>query len=364
MKILMPSYIPWHNADGSQPNFLDATVSGGIEKFMRDIYLNFQDEIIPVVIYKDQIKDTWKIIGAAVNKHKPDVIFLNRPAHYKYVKQFDLPIVFIDHRPVDRPPQVLSMGDEYLDMLEYGVHIYFVSERQFAYHQETMKKKSNVTVTIDDIKGFAAPSFITDTNFEVLDDRPYDIVTIGRNDRQKDPFFVHKINKDQTLHSLVMTNDIITGDEERDKYAEKSLKWTGNNQTTLYNLPHDQVMNKLAQAKVYVSTCPQESWGITALEALSRGVPVILCTDSSNMHSSQEIAADPSHIRLINKGASTKEYLTLIEELSIMSCDKRKEISEMTVNKHSKENWIKSYRNMFDLAATREKRLTTLEELF
>ena len=42
------------------------------------------------------------------------------------------------------------------------------------------------------------------------------------------------------------------------------------------DLNHVDVMKNLSKSMTYFSTCYHETWGITALEALSHGVPIIL----------------------------------------------------------------------------------------
>ena len=51
-----------------------------------------------------------------------------------------------------------------------------------------------------------------------------------------------------------------------------------------WDIPYDKVIDNLSKFGTYFSTCNKETWGITALEALSCGVPIILngYTDVSN----------------------------------------------------------------------------------
>ena len=46
-------------------------------------------------------------------------------------------------------------------------------------------------------------------------------------------------------------------------------------QDTMWDLPHTEVMENLAKFKTYFSTYWDEACNITALEALSHGVPLI-----------------------------------------------------------------------------------------
>ena len=140
-----------------------------------------------------------------------------------------------------------------------------------------------------------------------------------------------------------MKNLIISGkyQSENDKqYYEKhkdldNVKW---------DIAYSEVIDKLSTFKTYFSTCNHETWGITALEALSCGVPLILNGYSDGTHASEIIPAHKRHYKVI----PTDDKEELIK--SIKSFDKvdRKEIQEMTWEKHSLEKWKNEFANAID----------------
>jgi glycosyltransferase involved in cell wall biosynthesis len=114
------------------------------------------------------------------------------------------------------------------------------------------------------------------------------------------------------------------------------------------NLEHTKVIKTLSRSKSFVSTCPNESWGITAMEALGCGVPVILITNNdTDTHASEDIAADPSHYRKIKLRDAKKGLMSLVRELSDMPVAKRREIYEATNEKYSEKNWKKRFQEIF-----------------
>ena len=103
----------------------------------------------------------------------------------------------------------------------------------------------------------------------------------------------------------------------------------------------------MSRGGVFVSTWPLETWGITALESLSHGLPTILLTDKSGHHASEMIAADPSHIRCLPKTATPQELEAVVKELLAYPPAKRQEIAAMTQAKHSRQAFIDMFTTVF-----------------
>jgi glycosyltransferase involved in cell wall biosynthesis len=109
----------------------------------------------------------------------------------------------------------------------------------------------------------------------------------------------------------------------------------------------------MSRGSVFVSTWPLETWGITALESLSHGLPTILLTDKSGHHASEMIAADPSHIRLLPKTATPQELETVVNELKQFTPEKRMEIAAMTQAKHSRQAFTDKFIEIFKTSTQR-----------
>jgi glycosyltransferase involved in cell wall biosynthesis len=179
----------------------------------------------------------------------------------------------------------------------------------------------------------------------------YDCVTIGRVDKEKDPFLLHKLAGKSDLKSLVLTSayDLLPVQQE---YLDKNKHWESPRET-MFNLKHTEVMDHLSRSGVYLSTCPRETWGITALEAFARGVPVVLfrLAANKNKHASEDIAPGPEYFEAITS-KSEKDFKLAVDKL--LKVD-RMELSQKTKEKHSKENWIKTLNNLIDKAIENKK---------
>jgi len=171
-----------------------------------------------------------------------------------------------------------------------------------------------------------------------LVEQEYDCGTIGRCDNGKNPFKLKRMTKGKDIKSLVITSKTQVNSDI--KYYERNKHW----EDTVWDLPYKEVMENIAKCKTYFSTWDKETWGITSMEALSCGIPVILNSDKDGDHASEIIPASPNHFKKIPR--DDKDALVS----AIKSFDKidRKEIQEMTWEKHSLENWKKQFSNCID----------------
>lgn len=338
-------------------------VNGGIIKFSKQIWENF-DDVIPVPITKEdrEQRRTRQIIRDAIHKHSPDIAIGNEIdyLHNGFFQEYDIPLISIMHEPRSGDIRMVPLGERLKEMRENGGHLYFVSESQFEFYQ-------NMFIRLDDYDLVAPDGYINsgycESTAPINLDKEYDTVTVGRSEMLKDPFWLHKITKGNSgMNSLVLTDNANFDSENQNAYVEKHMHLWEDPQCTIRGLLHDKVLSTMAKGKVYVSTCPVESWGITCLEALSAGLPVLLATDKSGKHASECIPADQSHYEKMRKSSDPGEVREKIRGLMNISDDKRQEISGMTREKHSRENWVKAMEKIIDRRLS-DKQETTYARL-
>ena len=102
-------------------------------------------------------------------------------------------------------------------------------------------------------------------------------------------------------------------------------------------------MKNLAKFKTYFVTYWDEACPITALESLSYGIPII-CNAKNNYHASNFFPMKDSHYK--NISLNSKEEL--IEAIHSFDGIDRKEIQDMTWEKHSHKNWKDNFSNAID----------------
>lgn len=342
MKILIPQTLPY-DTGADHPD--KKIILGGIEKFCADIE-NAVEGVVSVIITKSQRKErlTKKIIQKAILEHEPDMILFNNPWMGDMMIRFGIPLICIMHEPLVRDIRMVDLGIKLKKLNDSGAHLYFVSPIQLEYHRTMAKRIKNVD--FGEIKGFINSSYVSTDNV-VSTEFVYDCATVGRNDNEKNPFLIHKKLQKSGLNTLVLTNHAKYDNDAQNEYVMKNSSWVAP-QHTIYGLPHNQVMNTLAKSKVFCSTWPKESWGITTMEALGLGMPTILmCKD--NVHASESIAADPTHIVKLNMDCADSEFEVAVRKAMETPYEKRVEILEMTKEKHSLTSWKFTIDNMIDM---------------
>jgi hypothetical protein len=332
--------------EGKSYKLDDPIVLGGVEMFQRLVYENIPG-VIPVYIsYEDRMnRKTFEIMQLAVNTHKPDLIFTNHFNRTYTVgfQQFDIPVVWLNHSPGIRSIYNVESVKAKAEFAANGGSIYFVSNDQ---HRKLDAISNRILGhPINNVYGYINSAFATGN--ELCSPIRYsDAITVGRTDPTKNPFFIHKKLKDSSLNSCVITSSPLFESEAQEKYNQENLHWE-EPRIVYRNLSHKETMNMLSQGKVYVSTCPVESWGITALEALTRGLPLVLVTDSSGTHGSQAVADCANDYVMISTSAKQEELEAAINKFKDLTFEQRLDISNRTKAKHSKANWSRSLNTMF-----------------
>tara|TARA_R110000764_G_scaffold239460_1_gene338953 strand:+ start:71 stop:1114 length:1044 start_codon:yes stop_codon:yes gene_type:complete len=331
MKILMP-YISRFGDDSSI--FNKESVAGGIELFGRLVYENL-DNVIPLEISPQDQKDrkVTKMIVDAVIRHKPDIILTN----YNYAtttiniwKYIRIPILWINHIT---PGAITTMEHMRIisEFLPRQPILGFVSKYQFSGYQERLEKKYP-EVKIDNLRFFNS-CFCYDKGIEPNNEKPiYDVCTIGRMNRVKDPFWLLKKMKKTDKVCTVFTSKNIYDPKDK-QYFEDNAEF---HDVLQCDLPHAQVMEELSKSRAYMSTCAFESWGITALEALEQGVPLLIRA-SKGKHASMDISPSPDYYRLIDNKTTDEQIDQYLKEFDAID---KNDIIIDTLNKHSKEKWV------------------------
>lgn len=340
MKILMP-VLMFQNADFRLD---DGNIRGGLERFQSLVYENIPG-IVPVYIsYKDRKWTKIKpILEDAAATHNAAAIFWNEAKGYAVTSaDLGLPIFLLNHESGTRGLAAQTRYENLQKLADRGGKIYFVSED--AHRKSDIQSKRMTGRSIDFVSGYV-PSAFASGDEKVSERVIYDCGTIGRTDKMKDPFWVHRKLKKSSLTSCVITSDAVK-EKMQKAYGIPNAHWD-DPRFTFRNLTYAQNMDLLAQFGSYVSTCPQESWGITALEALAHGVPLILRVDSSGAHASMDHVDLASDYDIVTGKTTVRDFEGLVRSRLDMSYADRVDLSERTKRKHSKANWIAAVSGMF-----------------
>lgn len=331
MKILLPFQDPYNRPLSHQ------IVSGGTEQFMKSIKDNFDTIVYQLPIEqigwppKEKVEIAQNIVNLA-EAYKVDVICCNfAQAIYnsQHLIKSNIPIMFIEHCIYPIPNTIYRWNQG----IKRGHSMFLVSKWQEKKYEQ-MAKRTNIDVL--EITGFLNPSYCK-VRRKIVEPE-YDCGTIGRCDSKKSPFRLKTMTKGTDIKSLVLTSK--TQIEDDLPYYEKHQDWDD----VLWDLPYKKVMENISKCKTYFSTWDKETWGITSMEALSCGIPVILNCDKDGDHASEIIPADKSHYKKIPRNNKS----ALIDAIKNFSNVDRKEIQEMTWEKHSLDNWKKQFADAVD----------------
>ena len=324
----------------------DNIITGGVEKHVLNIYKEFN--CIPFEVGKHETRNYRNIIKRLeliIESHKPDIVYNNY-----LMKSFDSSTI-----PTLKTMHVLQMGGflnlnyiNYYNDRKSNHSFAGVSKLQERGFDELSQRLRNNKFVFDFI---TCPDYVKEKH--IVEEPEYDFATIGRLEEWKDPLFLGKIAKDYDYKCFTTSieTEIGRSNTKAIKYLEKN-KIPEENHYTDY--PHDKIMNEISKSKVYVSTWPHESFGVAIMEALSKGVPCILCTKNNKLlkgkHASEEISPSPEYIRVIHKSSPKEEFIKAYEELSKLD---RQKIADDTYEKHNKSKWKKQYEDAFRLTIER-----------
>lgn len=340
--------LPYKKLDGV--SIQEDKIKGGIEKFAKNLYEYSEHRIIPVEFTEEdqRARRVTDMVVKAALQYKADMVWANydnAPLTTRLQAVLDIPVAWIVHN-LGTSISKVNVVQFMPDFISNGGSIFMVSE----YSHETWK---NLSARINGpdvelpISGYIHSSCSNGTEY-ITSEKDYDLCSVGRCDKGKDPFAPNrKLEKlDTDLKSLVITTSYRI--HKNKEYYDKNKHWNYDNFETKWDLRHSTVLDHIAKSKVFVSTCTGESWGITTFEALSHGVPVILLCDGKLQHASECIAAKDDHIVKLKKGCKPQEFLDAVEDLSKYDESKRREIFELTNQKHSKDKWLESVNKIIE----------------
>jgi len=321
MKILLPFQDPYNHA------LTHPIVSGGTEMFCKSIYDNFNTTVhqVPYESIDYSMKDKKKISQDIINHAEnigADVIISNfAQAIYcgSEIIKSHIPIMIVEHCVYP----MASCITRWNNAIDNGHSVFWVSKWQEKKYKK-MAERTNQRVV--PITGYVNPSYCKQK--PQINETEYDCGTIGRCDSGKNPFKLKHMTKGRDVSSLVITSS--TQLKKDIPYYNKNKDWDD----VVWNEPYDKVIDNIAKCNTYFSTWNGETWGITAMEALSCGVPVILNCDNDGDHASEIIPAHKGHYKMIPNNDKDALY----DAIKSFDVD-RKEVQEMTWEKHSIDGW-------------------------
>lgn len=357
MRIAIPymNYGFSHNQGYGGFNITDEVITGGVEIFIKRISEHYDNvKVISLwqsreVTAKERKENNEHILKEALD-FNADVIMTNwlfSSVSGQHMMSSPIPIIHVEHSC----GAMMSAVNSLHRIKRNGHSVFLVNPYQKNYYDAYAERLHTKPVDFD---GYVEPAFLIGEKPKPNENPEFDCGTIGRADPLKMPYKLKSMLKDTDFKTLLMTNsDVGSNSKESYNYYQKNKHWDD----CLYNLPYHEVMKNLQKCRTYFMTCAVETFGITGLEALSYGIPLIINTRMSEnrgpikrqnfkkpLHASDLWAIDPSHSTNIMQNSKEE----LIDAINKYEDIDRQEIIDMTWDKYTIKRWKQILDNAID----------------
>ena len=359
--IIGPSFISYFSykvvAGGGEKSTLDQfnvlkeqynvrlfTPTGDIHKFIENIDY-YLDKKLTKEGEKEHRKNIIKKLIFSITKNKPDVILINmyfKNWLFKELVKLDIPILYLCH---NRPGGIsdVSANSKLHNFLQYGHSMSCVSE----YHKEKLifyYSRPNDPNMFDIIPDHVLPSSYCER--EKIVSAKNIVRHISRASKLKSTFLLHDVLSETDIPSEVITQtdgamdswgkikdeNLIYVKNNLDKYNEYPRK-------TYVNIEHNKTMELIKDSGcMFVGLAPYDTFTITSLEALSRGIPLIV--KGKDVHPAQEMVTD-DYKKYVHIFKDKNDFIEKVKEFNLLSLEKRQNISDSCYSKMSKEKYFK-----------------------
>ena len=359
--IIGPSFISYFSykvvAGGGQKSTLDQfnvlkehynvrifTPTGDIYKFIENIDY-YLDKKLTKEEEKEHRKNIIKKLILSISKNKPDVILINMYfKNWLFIElvKLDIPILYLCH---NRPGGIsdVSANSKLHNFLQYGHSMSCVSE----YHKEKLifyYSRPNDPYMFDIIPDYVIPSSYCER--EKIVSAKNIVRHISRASKLKSTFLLHDFLYDTDISSEVITQtdgamdswgkikdeNLIYVKNNLDKYNEYPRK-------TYVNIEHNKTMELIKDSGcMFVGLAPYDTFTITSLEALSRGIPLIV--KGKDVHPAQEMVTD-DYKKYIHIFKNKNDFIEKVKEFNSLSIKERQGIADSCYSKMSKEKYFK-----------------------
>jgi len=309
------------------------TIFGNLHEYLNDIcYYDYKIPEIGIKPYVKDAKNRKKIITdilIKIKKFKPDIILSNayyQRGFYNELQKINIPIIYMCHAA----PGFLSdlMCANKLSDFSERHSICAMSE----YHAQNIKqfynrKRKNWNfekeINVDSVV------FSSYSNKEKVLNSDGVIRHVSAANKDKQTFLVHDfLNKTDFKTEVYTTLNHMTKDNETlNTYVEKAFKnFNTSNRSICLDIEHKTIMENIGKsACCFVGLAYYDSFTITSLEALSRGVPIIV-KGIKKLHPAKEMV-EPKYQKYVHIYENKKDFIDKVKEFSNITMEERKQIA-------------------------------------
>jgi hypothetical protein len=307
----------------------------------------FRDSIPESTSVKEYEKIKRKQIEEAMFKSmikfKPDVIFsywVFSNSLYKKLMNFDIPLIYNSHAVPGFWSDVNS-ADTVSEFVERGNTLLCVSDYHASRTVDYYKsRRSDWTFTTNPVPdnflfSSAVPKYEVQSSDGV-------VRHVSAASKDKDTFSIHKMLAETDIVSEVYTTlNYVTNDSKNGIYVKKNLElYNEHPRINRFDIDHAEIMENLAKSVcTFVGIAPFDSFTITSLESLSRGVPIIV-KGFKGRHPAKEMLTEDmqQYVHIIE---SKDDAIKKVQEWSTLSLETRQAIADSCYSKCSEAAYTK-----------------------
>lgn len=309
-----------------------------LHKFIENVdYYTDEEHLSPKQFESDNREKIDHKMLESIAKFKPDVIISSREFSKIYypLMAFKVPILYMSHTVPGFWMDYTNANSLY-DFLMNGHSVSAVSEYHkkgmLAYYQRKRKGWKFDRIDID----FVLYTQYTERKTAIQCEKVVKHCSVAH--KQKDTFLIHSIFEDTDIPTEVYTSNSYFGYKPND-YVENALKkYVEYPRQTFLNMNHENIVQSMANAGcAFVGLAPYDSCPITALEALSQGVPVI-AKGKGNIHPSKELLTD-KYKKYVHVYKDKNDFIETALKFMNLTVEERNAIANSCATQMSKEKF-------------------------
>jgi hypothetical protein len=160
---------------------------------------------------------------------------------------------------------------------------------------------------------------------------------ISAASKEKKTFFIHEVLDGTDIPSEVFTTINFLGGKADDPYIVDNIKaYKEHPRTTNLDIPHTEIMERIRDSVcMFVGLASYDTFTITSLEALSKGIPLIV-SNSKDSHPAQEMV-EPEFAKYVYLYKNKTDFLEKVKEFSLMTVEERQALADSAYRVMSKE---------------------------
>lgn len=282
-----------------------------------------------------------------IREHKPDIIYSNFEfgKFYAQLANLNIPIMYNSHANPGFWSDLTFANDLNRFCLS-GNSLCCVSEyhrkKTLSFYSNTRKTWDFKNITPDHV---LYPQFCNKENV-VVGDGSIKHCSVAHKDKKT--FLIHQYLEDTEIPSEVFTSINFYGTKVNDPYVTEGLeKYCGPQRITNVNVNHADIVKSIGQASAaFVGLAPYDTFTITSLEALSRGVP-LLVKGTKGEHPAKEMI-EPSLSKYVYIIENRKDFLVKAQEFIMLPLEIRQQIADSTYNMMSKDKYCENIQSVLE----------------